>query len=291
MEPQQHHWQQADLSNTSHPFDNVLGSIIAWDEKRNATLIGTAFLVDIHEGKAIAITAAHNFSGIRQAQRPHRTYHTTALPEFLGNMERVDLDEKRVRVICSQSGNIDVAMVTLAGWDKSQDIGFMLLEPQRNKDFFASTISLRATPPRVGEEVALLGYSNMSIEVQSMQEGGEFESLRMKRRLLLRKGIVTKEYPSGHLLCRGPCVETSIPVFPGMSGGPALLLGDPGKAVCAFGLISSDSNGSDEEKSNSSQPGNAIVALLNAETKQIHGGKEVVSVRLNSPLFSDNRSR
>jgi hypothetical protein len=290
MKPQQHYWQQADLSNTTHPFDNVLGSIIAWDEKRNATLVGTAFLVDIHEGKAIAITAAHNFSGIQQAQRPFRTHHASTLPEFLGNMDKVDLDKKKVRVICSRNGSIEVAIVTLAGWDKSQDIGFMLLEPQVNKDFFSSTISLRATPPQIGEEVALLGYSDMGLEDQSMQ-GDESESLRMKRRLLLRKGTITAEYPDGHLLCRGPCVETSIPVFPGMSGGPALLLGENGKAICAFGLISSDSNGSDEEKNNFSLRGNSIVALLHAETKQTNNGKEVVAVKFNSPFFSDNRPR
>lgn len=289
MEPQQPHWQQADIS-TITPLDNVLGSIIAWDEKRNAALIGTAFLVEIHEGRAVTITAAHNFSGIQQTQRPFRKHHATALPEFLGNMERVELDEDKVRVICSQNGAINVAKVALAGWDKNQDIGFMLLEPSHNMVSFESTVSLRATPPRVGEEVALLGYSHMTIEYQSI-EGDGTEIVRMRRRLLLRKGRVTAEYPEGHLLCRGPCVETSIPVFPGMSGGPALLLSESEKgAVCAFGVISSDSNGSDEQKHDCFQKGDAIVALLHAKNELNSNGNEVVSIQLNSPFFSEKRS-
>jgi hypothetical protein len=63
-------------------------------------------------------------------------------------------------------------------------------------------------------------------------------------------------------------VETTIPVFSGMSGGPAFWRPDPGTNLIAFGVVSSDQEdpiAGEPSKFDEYQAGSTIIAPLKVE--------------------------
>lgn len=275
-------WNQAELGEGISTLNYGVISIVAWGKGRSPALIGSAFVIGAFGETAIALTAAHNFKGIRDIQRPRPQHHRSALPEFLGNMEEIDLDRTLVRAICIDRKGVEIAPILWAAWDNKADIGFFALESQENgKTFFESAFRLNDKPLTVGEEVCVLGHADMAIREQAREAGGR-ESFTMERRLLLRRGRVTALYPDGHLLCRGPCIETSIPVFAGMSGGPAFRIGSHGESISPFGVISSDLEGDGDAKNNRQIKGASIVALLNAALVQGPQGNTHAVLKLNT---------
>jgi len=105
---------------------------------------------------------------------------------------------------------------------------------------------------------------------------------------VLRCGLVTNFFSEGHILCRGPCVETSIPVFFGMSGGLVARLGKGGEAIKPFGLISSDLDVDQVNKNNRSIPGTSIIALLGTTFHLNAVGQEQTILRLNEAFTAQN---
>jgi hypothetical protein len=69
----------------------------------------------------------------------------------------------------------------------------------------------------------------------------------------------------GHILCRGPCIETTIPVFAGMSGGPVFQTSKPGQSMTPFGLVCSDPDEPVALKNDRSRAGSSILSLLSHE--------------------------
>lgn len=84
----------------------------------------------------------------------------------------------------------------------------------------------------------------------------------MKRELVLRGGRVTEVFPNGHLLCHGPCIETTIPIFPGMSGAPVMRYA-PGTPMQPFGVMSTGHTEDPSLKFERSKPGHSIGPLIN----------------------------
>ena len=66
----------------------------------------------------------------------------------------------------------------------------------------------------------MIGYADSDTAIRSTPETGNPDSfvMTLQQRPVLRIGRVTALHAT-HLWCRGPCVETSIPIFSGMSGG------------------------------------------------------------------------
>jgi len=282
MSSESFEWDQLDLGEGFSQFNQGLVTILAWDSTRSPAPIGTAFIIGSFGETAIALTAAHVFKGVRDVQQPYQRHHPSALPEFLGDVDEICLDRKRVRALCCDHQGLEIATITWAVWDKKSDIGILNLRVQtEGKKFFETRYLLNDQPPVVGEEVCVLGYADMSVSKEHKEDNQE--SFDIKRRPILRKGRITAIHPEGHLLCRGPCIETSIPVFPGMSGGPVFRVGSAGEQILPFGLISSDSESDVETKNNRLISGATIVALLGAELVQKSMQENHAVLRLNAP--------
>jgi len=115
----------------------------------------------------------------------------------------------------------------------------------------------------------------------------EVRGFSMERRLLLRCGRVKAYHPDGHILCRGPCIETTIPVFAGMSGAPVALLAADDTPISPFGVVSHDPETSHGDKWDRSAAGASIVALLSPRMSfDGPDGQRKTILRLNSTLAS-----
>jgi len=184
-------WNQAELENIS-PLNNGIISIMAFKPDRSPALIGTAFVIGAYGNSAIAVTAAHNFDGVLNAQNPHRRHHQTALSEFLPKAKPISLDKKLVRACCMDQGRIEMCIFGWAAWDKKADIAIFSVSTQNKNDtsFFQSNFMLENVLPSVGEEIAVIGYAHMEI-IDESRNGKGFEKVSFQRKLMLRCGIVT----------------------------------------------------------------------------------------------------
>lgn len=290
-------WNQAELGSF-HPLNNGIVMLISFTPQRSPRPIGTAFIIGAYGNNAIAITAAHNFQGVQDVQIPEKIHHPTALPEFLGKTQVLDLDRKKVRAICSEGGNIEVSVIGWAFFDKKSDIAIFSIIPQRNETactYFKSAFILDDACPKIGDEVAVLGFANMKVPLEERDKKG-YEQFQISRQLILRCGKVTNIHLEGHILCRGPCIETSIPVFSGMSGGPVMVLGKGGEPIKPFGLVSSDPDDDESTKNDRSVSGSSIAALLQPKVKFDAEGQRKVILQLNSAFhlanseFLDNKT-
>jgi hypothetical protein len=104
-------------------------------------------------------------------------------------------------------------------------------------------------------------------------------------------GRVSGVHPGGFLLCKGPCIETTMPVvFRGMSGGPVMRMGSGDDKLQAFGLISSDFDFQDPAaKPDRSQKGSSVMAVLGATVRINTAGQREVLMRLNEGFGTLNK--
>lgn len=237
--------------------------ILAFDPHGNPKLIGTGFVVGVSENKAVAITAAHNFhEGVVKIQNPSKRHHPSTPLEFLPDSEEIHVDPKKLRAIFRYGKIVDLCTIDFAVWERSTDFSFFAFTPQ-NSEITTPQIkelSIQKVEPKEGGIVAMLGFRGMA--TTPIQEHEGITHFSTKSQFICRVGRIKKIYRDGHLLCKGPCLETTIPVFPGMSGGPVFLLPEKGAPIIPFGLVSSDPDAPDEEKDNPKIPGSSIVSLL-----------------------------
>lgn len=88
--------------------------------------------------------------------------------------------------------------------------------------------------PLLGDPVVMMGIGEM--EFTGNDDPVEFG--KIKRRLVVRVGRIESVCPEGDHMIKAPCVQTSIPVFPGMSGGAVTRWNAPKTPIQPFGLIS-----------------------------------------------------
>lgn len=254
-------WNEAKSESLTELHNGML-MLLAFEPNRSPKQVGTAFIVGGYGDHAVAISAAHNFhEGVLNVQQPKRRRHPSALPEFLSE---ISVDRQRLRAIYRVGEILYACVIGLAAWDKKSDLAVFTVGPQSAEDgkFFNFNFRLEQVEPEVGDQVGMLGYGNM--ETIENVHLGEFQKFSTSQRLVLRTGQITNVFPDGHSLCRTKCVETTIPVFDGMSGGPMFLMPEVGGDIVPFGLISSDpeSNGSIQQKNDRSIPGASIAACL-----------------------------
>jgi hypothetical protein len=252
-------WNQAELAK-GHALDRGLVSLVSLDEQSLPTLIGTGFIISATGRTAVACTAAHNFQAIAQSQVTYQISHSSALREFLPNVAPLSVDKTRLRAVCTDGSHPEMAIIDWVVWDPPSDIAFFGLRTQNDneKSYFSTFFFLDDRTPKVGDEVAVLGYEGMEI---LQATGGADMRFTMARRPLLRLGRVAALHIEGHILCRGPCIETTIPVFPGMSGGPVMLFGAASAPMKPVGVISFDADGGTDKRDRSIR-GYGTFALL-----------------------------
>jgi len=269
-------WNEA--SSFDDSLNNGLITLLAFDRGGQPTPIGTAFVITDSGDALIAVTVAHNFDGIHRLQVDNSKYHPTALPEFLPDPEPLNLDSSQLIAICFSNGDVHVGSLGWVCYDRKSDIAVCSIEKNKNDMFSSGVFELDERIPQVGDEVALIGYAKMQSDGENIN--ADTKSFSLARNLLLRRGRITNIYPDGHLLCRGACVETSIPVYPGMSGSPVMLMMAEGEPMKPFGVVSSDPKDEDTIKLDRSTAGSSIVALIKPQHVQ-HDGAEKIRIDLN----------
>lgn len=280
-------WDQAIIDDTTVLYNGIV-LLLAFTQNRSPKPIGTGFIIGAFGKDAIGVTAAHNIQGIGDVQAPIKKHHATALPEFIKNGHPIDFDRKKVMAVCSENGKIEASIISWAVYDKNSDVAFFSLVPQKNDTtYFKSSFILDEHIPKLGDEIAVLGIGHMSVPIEE-RDGQGNESFQIQRQLILRKGTVTNLHKDGHVLCRGPCIETSIPVFSGMSGAPAMMLGKGGEPMKPFGLVSSDLEHDEKVKNDRTVAGSSIVALLNPIIKLNAVGQRKALLKLNSAFVIKN---
>lgn len=281
------HWNQAILEKES-VLNRGLVSLLAFNPHRSPKLIGTAFVISAQDRVAVAATAAHNFRGIIDVQNPHSRHHPSALPEFLPRQDVLRLDAWSVMAMVVEGRKIGLCPLGWVVFDEKSDIACFSIVQSIADDpaLFRSNFELECEAPDIGDEVAVLGYSRMRV-LNEFQDGSGGETFSVRRQLVFRRGRVTQAYPNGHLLCRGACVETSIPVFPGMSGGPVFKIGRPNAPMKPFGIVSSDIDGVDDKFDRTAQ-GASIAALLRPSIADLGGGDKMVKVNFDNGEFTLN---
>lgn len=231
--------------------------VTALDTQNRLRAVGTAFVVSRIGGTAVCITASHTFyGGIHRIQNPHVLHHPSTPPEFIRNFERVDL--KGVFGIFRRGDDVVAAPIVGAVWDKSRDLCVFEAQPpdEHHARFDPVPLRIAQTLPSEGHKVAVIGYGAISHKDPDEQGRGGIAS-----RLECRVGRV--EMISRGLLVKGLVATTTIPVYSGMSGSPAILFDPPGDQPTVFGFVSSDGEPAEaSDKEDFSIAGNGQISLL-----------------------------
>lgn len=256
-----------------------LTTILGLGPRNEVALVGTGFIISARGSYAVCATAAHNFwQGLHRAQNPNPRHHRSALPEFVASFDQVDL--ARAKVIYRCHNRIVSCKITGAVWVKRSDMCFFEIEAEfpHETDFLQGEWPIADREPVIGDLVGVIGYSDMRAVAST--PGSALSAGQIESRLTLRVGRIL-ELRDGGLLAQGRCAETTIPVFGGMSGGPAFLWGDSAPTV--FGFISSDPEDpitDGELKHDFSTAGLSTVMILPTEQQVTSGHDRHVSVRI-----------
>jgi hypothetical protein len=219
--------------------------------------VGTGFTVVARSNAAVGISAGHVFSGVQLIQHGrHRGAHPSTPKEFAPRPKAIDIELKRLLLVSKVGNSPIICKVVGLAFDESSDFGAVQFEPQQHEASFSlRNAILDDRCPGVGDMVCMLSYADLSCT----NVGNNSFSLR--RRAVLRIGRVLQVFPDGQRLCRGPCIETSIPMYSGMSGGPVFHYSSTGN-MRAVGLVCSDPDGDGPQNQDRSRSGRSIVALL-----------------------------
>ncbi len=247
-------------------LNNGLLSILAFRPDRTPCSIGTAFLIVENGRRAVAISAAHVFlGGVDAAQRHPARHHPTALEEFLPQSECFSVDGGKLLAIHLSDSRAEACIVEQVVIDQSKDIAIFSLRAQNEEvsPINFNTFLLGGPIPKIRDIVFAAGFAEM--KTLSSEVAGAHHRFSTQRRLLVRCGRIKALHPDGHIGCRGPCIETTIPIFSGMSGGPVFNLGKDGEKIEPFGILCTDPDEPDELKNDRSRAGSSIVSLLPLE--------------------------
>lgn len=265
MLPKHLKWEEAIVtSELKKHFESTLASLIAFRSDRTPCLLGTAFPVSVtDEGNAVFCTAAHVLEFGREKQAPVRKHHSSAIREFLPPESPLMIEPEKLRAIFVRDNKVEALCLRWVVLSKSQDIAFFEVYSPFGAVSFKEHFKVAQFDGKIQTPVAMIGYADMQVRSTLNTSDGS-ESFEVTRRLVMRRGRVTHVHRNGHVLCRGRCIETTIPVSPGISGSPVALYSGDGTEAIAVGVVSS-SESSYESLHRTSKSGKSIVALLPVE--------------------------
>jgi hypothetical protein len=249
-------------NETAPPGEVEFGllSIFARDQRSDRLqAIGTGFVITGYANGAVACSAAHLFAEVRRLQQDVDRVqpHASAIAEFLPEPRAVDLALRGLAVVGRSATERAVfARVEGLAFDEAADVAVLQVVGQRDcaERIFQREFLLDDRLPGVGDLVEVVSYADLRCQ----DSDGRTE---VHRRPVSRVGRVLEVFPDGHRLCRGPCVETSIPLYSGMSGGPVTIY-DPANPRRVFGFVCSDPDRDGPEKNDRSVAGRSLIAKL-----------------------------
>lgn len=262
-------------------FNRGMLTLIAFNDEDMPFALGTGFVIS-HVGRnAVCVTAAHVFTEIRRIQSPYQRYASSALPEFLPPPRKIDLSGQKIVAIAMEGDRVDGFIVDAAVIDEARDTAIFTASLQNidAPEFLSAEFEVEDKIPTVGDLVYVLSYGALSI-CDFETDGAMKQQFKLARRPVLRVGTVIASYPNGHRLCRGPCIETTVPVYSGMSGGPVFSRGNPGEPMRPFGLVCSDPDPDGPTKQDRSQAGSSIISLLPSQVTMNEQGQRTVKFKL-----------
>lgn len=238
-------------------------------------LIGTAFIVAAEGNHSIAITAAHCFEQIRKIVEPNQPHHPSALQEFLPLPKKFDFSG--VKGIYITNDEAFVCQIEIAVWDRETDLAVLkILAPDEKVDLFQCHFLLDNNIPKAGEEVLMIGYGEMKVETDA-----ETPNIgRLQFRPVVRVGRVEAVHVNGHFMLKTPCIETSIAIFGGMSGGVVARWSAGLGLIKPFALISHAPE--PQPSMDRSQSGHSVGSVLKMKLMPTTEGAQVVSMRLSN---------
>lgn len=257
-----HSWVTATWPGQDN-FHSGLVMIVAASAKRDLRCVGTGFIVSARDSFAVCITAAHNFwSGVHGVQHPHPRHHPSTPNEFIANFEAIDLSA--AHAVYRHAGRIHWCRITAAAWDKRGDFAVFEVETStpRPSDFRQGEWRFASEQPLKHDVIGIAGYADMASRLDDEICG--LASGTLESRLLVRIGRVTEIMEDG-IMMRGRQIETTIPVYAGMSGSPVFAWGRYAEGPRVIGFLSS---GDDDpthhlvEAENFDLPGRSIARLL-----------------------------
>jgi hypothetical protein len=272
--------------NELDPFPAILRdlivSIVGIGKKGKLLPIGTGFVIQARGDRAIVLSAAHNIhDAIREIQYPYRLSNPTTPKEFLAP-EEISAASNALRVLVERRDRFDLCRVAQVAWDANSDLAFLTIVPQDDGDseLFEGRLKIGPADPLQGDVVGVLGFADHSPYTNSTAEPDGV----LTRRPVFRVGRVTHVGPEGIGWHKSPCVESTIPVFDGMSGGAAFTHRD-GEELLVFGVIAGDVGDSSERgkvdpmKMDRSVAGRSYLRLLPREITPSPDGSQIVSLR------------
>lgn len=274
MIPDGWQWNQAELQ-AGDPLNAGLLSLMVIGNDLTPQLIGSAFLVTANGNHATAISAAHCFEGIRKILHPNAQHHPSALSEFLPPPKEIDL--KQVKAIYIKDGNVYACPVEIGIWDSATDLAaFTVTSPNGEPDLFRDFFWIDPQAPNAGDEIAMIGFGEMKV-IPAEDDGKQGT---IERKLLLRIGRVEEVFPEKHYMLKGPCFETSIAVFSGMSGGVVARWSGPNSQIRACGFIS---HAPDPQPSyDRSLSGHSMASILKAKVTNLGEKKQGLEIAVSN---------
>jgi len=142
--------------------------------------------------------------------------------------------------------------------------------------FFPTLFMLDDIRPEAGDAVLMIEYGELTVSCDpEVPNKGLIE-----RRLVIRAGHVEEFFPDGHILIRGPCVQTTIPIHFGMSGGIVAAFPGVGQQIRPFALIS---HAPDPQPINDrSESGHSVGALIGPKIERLEINRQKISINLNN---------
>lgn len=251
----QFEWNQAEEAQELEPG---LFTVVAKDTTGKFHAVGTGFVVIARDDIALALSAGHVLLEVQSLQdsRKERSHHST-LAEFAPPKRPIDVSLSGLAMLTRVGPDVLTSRVDGLALDELGDVAVMQLRPQHRVGSAAALrqFMLEDRDPNIGDLVCIASYADLACETQGPNQ------FQLARKPILRVGKVTQVFPEGQRLCRGPCFETSIPVFSGMSGSPVIYYDSLG-AMRALGLVCSDPDADGPVKNDRSVAGRSLVARL-----------------------------
>lgn len=263
-DPERREWVDVAGPNPSSvaSFRPALVGFLAFERGRQASFVGTGFVIAGNSHAALVITAKHVIQdGVMRAQDPDSGLSANN-PFVTARSITPSIDPHKLKIVWMGAAHAAMLNVIHVEYNDSFDIALCLVTPQEKcSDPFAPlSIPLDITIPAVGDVVHMVSSDRLVVSelAEPDNSSGIGQILKLEKRVSIRVGTVIGIHPKGLRHYKWPCFTTSIPAEPGMSGGFITLPRFNG-TISACGVVSAD-NSSDSARSNFHETGESIIA-------------------------------
>ena len=260
------YWVQANIEDSvRRKFSSGIFVFLGFGPQRQPKIAGTGFAIGSNGRDALVITAKHVLTGgpdsIADIQNPHRR-SATSMPDVFRLEERPSVDIKKLRAVWVGESQVDMCVVHDIQYTDHLDIAICTVSIQEHTQGkkLINTFALDTSLPKLGSKIAFMSSSALDLNEISIDKSLERQTLKISKTIIVRMGVITNVFPTGHRQFKFPCFETSIPVEPGMSGGLFYypLVDQP---IAACGVASTDFSDA-SAKTNFLVSGQSLAAMI-----------------------------